>query len=167
MAMVNTMPIPEKIAPATKYGGKIVACQPGVSAIAKSNDTTEWTDSTSGVAKAARNRYARVKCRHSRSEFRHPSESAERIALRTGFFSRSRRIAISGIKPMYKNVLEIVRYVRIANTSQTSGLFGFGQMSRQFGYGINQKNFHGRPRCRIGNSPAVMTANTVIASERR
>src|SRR5215212_2207635 len=99
MAMVNTIPMPEKIAPATKYGGKIVACQPGVSAIAKSNDTTECTDNTSGVAKAARNRYARVKCRHSRSEFRHPSERAERIALRTGFVSRSRRMAMYGIKP--------------------------------------------------------------------
>src|SRR4029078_5870244 len=167
MAMGNTIPIPEKIAPATKYGGKIVACQPGVSAIAKSNDTTECTESTSGVAKAARNRYARVKCRHSRSEFRHPSDSVARIALRTGFFSRSRRIAMSGIRPMEMKVLEIVRYVRIANTSQTSGLLGFGQMSRQFGYGIRKKNFHGRPRCRIGKRPAVMTANNVITSDQR
>src|SRR5687767_4397735 len=106
MMIVNTMPIPEKIAPATKYGGKIVACQPGVSAMAKSNDTTECTDNTSGVLNAARNRYARVKCRHSRSEFLHPSDSAENIALRTGFFSRSRRTAMSGINPMYRKVLE-------------------------------------------------------------
>src|SRR5690349_16936051 len=136
MTIVNTIPMPEKIAPATKYGGKIVACHPGVSAIAKSKDTTECTESTRGVAKAARNRYARVKCRHSRSELRQPNESCARIAFRTGFFSRSRRIAMSGISPMYRKVLEIVRYVRIANTSHTSGLFGFGQMSRQFGYGI-------------------------------
>src|SRR5215470_4910563 len=140
MAIVNTMPMPEKMAPATKYGGKIVACQPGVSAIAKSNDTTECTDNTSGVANAARKRYARVKCRHSRSELRHPSDSIAKIDLRTGFFSRSRRIAMS---------------------AHTSGLLGFGQMSRQFGYAISQKNFHGRPRWRIGNRPAVMTANTV------
>ena len=66
---------------------------------------------------------------------------------------------------MYKNVAETVRYVRMANTSHTSGLWNCGQMSRQFGYGISQKNFHGRPRCRIGKSPAVMTANTVIASD--
>jgi len=32
--------VPEKIAPATKYGGKIVVCQPGVFAIAKSHETT-------------------------------------------------------------------------------------------------------------------------------
>src|SRR5215472_2833673 len=167
MAMVNTMPMPEKMAPATKYGGKIVACQPGVSAIAKSNDTTECTESTSGVANAARKRYARVKWRHSRSELRHPSESIDRMDFRTGFFSRSRRIAMSGINPTYRNVLEIVRYVRMANTSHTRGLFGFGQMSRQFGYAISQKNFHGRPRWRIGKRPAVMTANTVIASDNR
>ncbi len=61
MMIVNTMPTPEKIAPATKYGGKIVVCQPGVSAIAKSKETTECTESTSGVENAARNRYARAK----------------------------------------------------------------------------------------------------------
>ena len=68
---------------------------------------------------------------------------------------------------MYKNVLDTVRYVRIAKTSHTSGLLNCGQMRRQFGYGMSQKNFHGRPRCRIGKSPAVMTAKTVIASAQR
>src|ERR1041385_7611732 len=133
MTIVNTIPMPEKMAPATKYGGKIVACQPGVSAIAKSNDTTECTESTSGVAKAARNRYARVKWRHSLSEFRQPRASIAKIDFRTGFFSRSRSTARSGIRPTYRNVLEIVRYVRIAKTSHTSGDLGFGQISRQLG----------------------------------
>src|SRR4051794_6719967 len=100
MAIVNTMPMPEKIAPATKYGGKIVAGQPGGSAIAESKDTTECRESTRGVANAARNRYARVKCRHSRSEFLQPRDSMARIDFRIGFFSRSRRIAMSGIRPM-------------------------------------------------------------------
>ena len=68
---------------------------------------------------------------------------------------------------MYRKVLDTVRYVRIANTSHTSGLLNCGQRRRQFGYGMSQKNFHGRPRCRIGKSPAVMTANTVIASAHR
>ncbi len=68
---------------------------------------------------------------------------------------------------MKRKVLEIVKYVRIANTSHTSGLLNCGQMYRQFGYGISQKNFHGRPRCRIGNNAAVMTAKTVIASAQR
>ena len=49
-----TRPTPEKIAPATKYGAKIVVCQPGTIAMAKSHDTTECTESTRGVASAAR-----------------------------------------------------------------------------------------------------------------
>src|SRR5215216_4596701 len=130
MMIVKTMPIPEKIAPATKYGGKIVACHPGVSAMAKSKDTTECTESTSGVEKAARKRYIRPKCRHSGSEFRHPNERIARIRLRTGFVSRSRRTAMSGMSPTYRNVEETVRYVEMAKTSQTSGLLKLGQISR-------------------------------------
>ena len=45
---------PEKMAPSTKKGANSVECQPGTSAMAKSNDTTLCTDSTSGVASAAR-----------------------------------------------------------------------------------------------------------------
>ena len=44
---------PEKIAPATKYGGKIVVCQPGTTDVAKSKDTIVCTDNTSGVLKPA------------------------------------------------------------------------------------------------------------------
>ncbi len=53
---VTTMAKPLKMAPATKYGGKIVECQPGNWATAKSKLTTEWTLSTSGVASAASSR---------------------------------------------------------------------------------------------------------------
>ena len=42
------MAMPEKMAPATKYGGKIVACQPGMTDVAKSQLTMVWTESTSG-----------------------------------------------------------------------------------------------------------------------
>ena len=38
---VSTIANPEKIAPATKYGGKIVVCQPGSCETAKSIDTIE------------------------------------------------------------------------------------------------------------------------------
>src|SRR6266704_7210532 len=111
--------------------------------MAKSNDTTECTDSTSGVENAARNRYALAKCRHSLSVLRHPRESTEKMRFLIGLmFSRSRSTAMSGIRPMKRKVLEIVKYVRIANTSHTSGLLNCGQMYRQFGYGISQKNFH-------------------------
>src|SRR5262245_31410211 len=99
MMIVNTIPNPEKIAPATKYGGKIVVCQPGLMAIAKSNDTTECTDSTRGVENAARKRYIRAKWRHSRSEFRQPNDIIARIRLRTGFVARSRSTAMSGTSP--------------------------------------------------------------------
>ena len=46
------------MAPATKYGGKIVVCQPGTMATAKSKLTTVWTETTSGVARPASSRYA-------------------------------------------------------------------------------------------------------------
>ena len=48
-----TIANPEKIAPATKYGGKIVVCHPGITDVAKSKDTIVCTESTSGVAKPA------------------------------------------------------------------------------------------------------------------
>ena len=49
----RTIAKPPKIAPATKYGGKMVVCQPGMTDVAKSNDTTECTLSTSGVLSPA------------------------------------------------------------------------------------------------------------------
>ena len=42
-ASVTTIAKPPKTAPATKYGGKMVVCQPGSWLTAKSKDTTEWT----------------------------------------------------------------------------------------------------------------------------
>src|SRR3972149_12285559 len=57
MVSVNTIAIPEKIAPATKYGGKIVVCQPGITDVAKSMLTMECTENTSGVASPAKSRY--------------------------------------------------------------------------------------------------------------
>ena len=51
-----TIATPERMAPATKYGGNRVECQPGTIDMAKSHDTTLCTETTSGVAKAASNR---------------------------------------------------------------------------------------------------------------
>src|SRR4026208_1595144 len=129
------------MAPATKYGGKIGVCQPGLVAIAKSNDTTECTESTSVVLKAARKRSILARCRHSGSEFRHPNDRTARIRLRTGLVQRSRSVAMSGTRPQHRHVPEILADVEIAKASQTSGLLKLGQRSRQFGYGISQKNF--------------------------
>src|SRR3954467_3363421 len=59
---VMTIAKPEKTAPATKYGGKIVVCQPGMTDVAKSNDTMVWTENTSGVANPA-NTSDKASCR--------------------------------------------------------------------------------------------------------
>ena len=53
MSSTSTMAKPEKMAPSTKKGAKSVECQPGTRAMAKSQDTTLCTESTSGVARAA------------------------------------------------------------------------------------------------------------------
>ena len=50
---VCTIAKPEKIAPATKYGGNMVVCQPGITEVAKSKDTIVCTESTKGVLKPA------------------------------------------------------------------------------------------------------------------
>ena len=47
---VCTIAKPEKTAPETKYGGKIVVCHPGTMDVAKSIDTIECTEKTNGVA---------------------------------------------------------------------------------------------------------------------
>ena len=70
---VMTIATPEKIAPATKYGAKIVVCQPGTSDVAKSQDTTLCTDRTSGVASPDRCSTVRDQCRHCSEEPRQPS----------------------------------------------------------------------------------------------
>ena len=51
---VRTIAKPAKTAPATKYGGKTVVCHPGTMPTAKSNETMEWTERTSGVESPAR-----------------------------------------------------------------------------------------------------------------
>ena len=58
MSSVSTIAKPLKIAPATKYGGKMVVCQPGMTLVAKSKDTTVCTETTRGVAIPARMRLA-------------------------------------------------------------------------------------------------------------
>ena len=52
--MVRTIAKPPKMAPATKYGGKIVVCQPESRRWRSRIDTTECTERTSGVERPAR-----------------------------------------------------------------------------------------------------------------
>src|SRR5262245_39315195 len=74
---------------------------------------------------------------------------------------------MSGMRPTKKNTAEIVKYVLIANTSHMSGLLKLTHNSRWFGYGKNQYACQHRPRWSTGNRSAVMTANTVMASDAR
>src|SRR3954449_7368805 len=69
---VMTIAKPEKTAPATKYGGKIVVCQPGMTEVAKSKDTIVWTESTSGVDRPASSTDAHVYYARCRPDPRHP-----------------------------------------------------------------------------------------------
>ena len=56
---------PENTAPDTKYGGKMVVCHPGITEVAKSMETMECTENTSGVAMPASTKLTsskRVQC---------------------------------------------------------------------------------------------------------
>ena|SRR3990172_4764194 len=55
----------------------------------------------------------------------------------------------------------------MAKMSHTSGDLKFAHRPRTLGYGATQYANHARPRCSTGNRPAVMTANTVMASDAR
>src|SRR5215467_4820178 len=79
----------------------------------------------------------------------------------------SRTSAKSGIVGRYRNSELPVRYVEIAKKSQTSGDRKFGQINRSDGYGISQKNSHGRPRWTIGNIAPIISANAVMTSAQR
>src|SRR3990172_10933145 len=72
------------------------------------------------------------------------------------------------MRPTYQNMSEIVKYVLIAKKSQTSGDRKLIHRDpRVFGYGNIQNASQGRPMWMRGNSPAHMTANSVIASAAR
>src|SRR5438874_13468491 len=128
---------PEKTAPATKYGAKIVLCHPGTIAAAKSHDTMLWTDTTRAVIRPARSAYAVRKWRHS------PAVPAQPIASHRKMRARqpaewSRTVAKSGRSSRYQNSTLTTKYVPIANASQMSDELKFTHSPRSFGYGINQ-----------------------------
>ena len=57
---VITIASPEKIAPVTKYGGKIVVCHPGMTEVAKSKLTTVCTLTHQGGRQAGEHQVARL-----------------------------------------------------------------------------------------------------------
>src|SRR5690554_7037366 len=95
---VFTIANPEKIAPATKYGGRIVVCHPGITDVAKSNDTMVCTESTNGVAKPANTKDTSSKRCQSLARPDHPNDKIEYILFANGVLARSRIIAKSGNK---------------------------------------------------------------------
>src|SRR6476619_6156227 len=99
------------MAPTTKYGGKIVECQPGSCAIAKSRLTTECTEMTRGVASPPSSPYMIVKWRHCSVEPRQPSAKMP--------YTRRRSLVP-------------------AATSHGSELLNCGHTPIGAGYGINQ-----------------------------
>src|SRR5580700_4260724 len=155
------------MAPATKYGGKIVVCHPAIAATAKSKLMTECTLSTSGVESPASSSEAdsyRIQCR---VDPRQPRLASPYMYFANGIVARSRSVPRSGIMPMYQNTTEIAAYVETAKTSHASGLRNCGQTFIVFGYGNSQYPSHGRPTCSSGNIPAQHTAKIVIASAKR
>src|SRR5262249_1716649 len=66
-----------------------------------------------------------------------------------------------------RNTTLPIRYVLMAKKSHTSGERKLGQMRRSLGYGISQKNSHGRPRWMMGNRAPIMSAKTVMTSAHR
>jgi hypothetical protein len=124
------MPNPEKMAPATKYGGKIVVCQPGRFATAKSKETTVCTERTSGVLKPSQKQIghfiiAPVAVGAAPTHRQDPvevfpeakveflealSELVLALAMRSSKIigTRSRMVARSGIIPMYQKRIETV-----------------------------------------------------------
>src|SRR5690554_1123541 len=100
---VFTMANPEKTAPATKYGGKIVVCHPGITDVAKSNDTMVCTESTNGVANPANTRCTSSKRCQSFALPLHPKDSNEYIFFANGLTALSLSIAKSGNKPVHQN----------------------------------------------------------------
>src|SRR5690606_8728917 len=105
---VCTIANPENIAPATKYGGKIVVCQPGITDVAKSIDTMVWTESTRGVAIPARIKQTISNLCQVFTDPFHPNDNTEYILLLNPI-ARSRIVAISGNRPTYQNTNDTVK----------------------------------------------------------
>src|SRR5690606_5107128 len=106
---VFTIAKPEKIAPATKYGGRIVVCHPGITEVAKSKDTIVCTESTSGVARPASTRDTSSKRCQSFALPLHPKLTIEYIFFVKGVTALSRSIAKSGNKPVHQNTSDTER----------------------------------------------------------
>src|SRR5690606_13587284 len=83
--------------------------------------------------------------------------------------ARSRIVAKSGISPIYQNTSDTVKYVEIANTSQSNGELKFTHSDpNALGSGSAQQNpSQSLPMCINGKDAAQITAKIVMASAAR
>src|SRR5687767_4744630 len=155
------------MAPATKYGGKMVVCHPGMTEVAKSKLTIVCTERTSGVASPARTRdndSCRCQCLAAPV---HPN-ARKVYSLFLKPFALSLTVAKSGTSPVYQKRSDTVKYVEIANKSQSSGELKLGHKGPLvLGYGKKKKVTQTRPTCIAGNKAAQITAKMVMASAAR
>ncbi len=96
---VNTIENPDKIAPTTKYGGKIVECQPGKIDDAKSIATIECTDTTNAAIRPANNQLRVSNRNQSLEEPTQPKLKKPKTAFLIFEVVLSRIVAKSGIIP--------------------------------------------------------------------
>src|SRR5215469_17027096 len=104
----------------------MVVCQPGMTEVAKSKDTIVCTESTSGVLRpASTSESASCRC-----QCLVEPDQPKLITPYMNFFhfslARSRTEARSGIRPEYQKSTDTVKYVEMANTSQSSGELKLG-----------------------------------------
>src|SRR5690554_6579992 len=100
---------PENTAPATKYGGNTVLCQPGTTDVAKSNDTIVCTESTNGVANPANTNSTSSNRCQSFARPVQPKLNIPYIFFWNGLTALSRIMAKSGINPVHQKTNEIDR----------------------------------------------------------
>src|ERR1700761_2619375 len=100
----------------------MLSCQPGIRLAAKSMPTMECTEHTSGTARPAMVFWKLWCSAHCRAELRKPSANAPYSLRVSGRRARSRRVAKSGISPVYQKTMEKIRYEAMAQKSQTRAL---------------------------------------------
>ena len=109
---VSTIANPEKSAPSTKYGGKIVVCHPGITEVAKSILTIECTEKTSGVASPAKTSDTSSNLCQCFALPLHPNARSVYNFFFIGLIVLlilSLIIAKSGISPIYQKTVDTVR----------------------------------------------------------
>ena len=105
----QTAPAPDSSAPQTKYGAKILECQPGTMLMPKSQPTIVCSETKTGMIMTVRMPNSTFSRRHSRSVPRQPSARTVYRNRRQPKV-RSRRVAKSGTIPENQKMTLVIRY---------------------------------------------------------